>query len=172
MRLTLLALAFAVGCSDGGGSNTTDSGDENDGCPDGLQEARTAAVLVTGYLQNGVGLGLTFDSTATLSSGQPAACVSSDRLLGQWVLVSAGEPAVVFRQSLTSFGAQAIDGSAGAATLEIIGQDQVLATEWQTGTWFVDADGTTGPVTSQINANAVTQGGGTYSINAGFEATP
>ncbi|TNE87103.1 MAG: hypothetical protein EP330_19210 [Deltaproteobacteria bacterium] len=174
MRILVITtlLALGVACTDDGGNNNNDSSDTDDGCPDGLSKASSAAALINGYTQNGIGLALAYDADVTTSGGQPAACVSSDRRLAQWVLSSAGEPALIVRQSVTSFGSQAIDGSDGALTLEIIGIETTAADDWQSALWTVEAEGTSGPVTSVIDGTAITGAGGNYSLNAALEATP
>lgn len=172
MRLVaLIALVLAVGCTDGPGPSTDDDSADTDDCPDGTAAARDGGALVTNYIQNGLGFALIYDAAAELPSGQPAACISSDGKLAQWVLTINAAPAVVFRQSVTEHGSQTIDGATSSATLEIIGVDTVDANEWNSGTWFTDED-TDGTITSTIDAVAITSDGGNYTITASFRGAP
>ncbi|MCO4744316.1 MAG: hypothetical protein KC912_05970 [Proteobacteria bacterium] len=165
----LVALVFTFGCTDGS-TTPADTSDTN-ACPDGMVEPRSARVMATTYIQNGVTLFVGYDETTTLADGQPSACVSTDGLLAQWVLSVSDGPVAVFRQSITAFGPQSLDATGGSATLEVIGTETVDANEWSTGTWLVEQR-TDGTVVSTINANATTSDGGSYSLIAGFEATP
>lgn len=175
MRMALIfgLLALGVACTDGSGDdedlNDTSDTDES-GCPDGLAPASASGALISAYIQNGVGLTLAFDPSLTTSSGQPAACVSGDRLMAQWLLSAAGEPALLVKQSVTSFGSQPIDGSTASLVLEVIGAETTAPGDWQTALWTADVSGAT--LTSIIDGTAITANGGTYRLNAALEITP
>jgi hypothetical protein len=176
MRISIILALVGIGvaCSGGGGDND-DLNDTSDTtvsgtCPDGLAPASTAGGLITAYIQNGAGLALTFDPNAITADGQLAACVSSDSLLAQWVLSTAGQPAVIVRQSISSFGAQPTDGSTASMTLEIVGFETTSPADWQTALWTVDVSGST--MTSIIDGTAISSSGGIYRLNAALEITP
>ena len=170
MRLSYAAtLLLLLGCTDGisTGPISRDSGDA-DGCPEGLSAATSADATITNFVLNGRTVFIGYEADATLSSGQPAACISDDRRLAQWILSDLDGPEVVLRQSVVEWGTQLLDGSSGALTMEVIGVETVQTQDWLTGFWTADLEND-GRVLTNINSTAVTEQGGNYTITGALE---